>query len=421
MIRLKALLVLTVLLVPLSAVSGMQAAQAATPGYNVYVGYADTLRSSPTNFPTPFDTGAGVTNEGQPSSTSLDSGAIRVINASGVAETVDSVTVNIGTHSFDLWPHGISLPFGGQLVFGQTVAFNFDTSDFGNGTCTDDGVMPTVTVSVNGTPTTYTDSGQVLNTGGVDGAVCAHGGFPAGNESAQWTSIGSPPCPTGAALTLAPASQTRAVMSTATVTANLSACGTALQGATVSFLVISGPNAGKTGSGVADASGNASFIYTSSLPGTDTLQASVTNAAGTITSGSVTVTWTVPFPSGGSFVVGDVVPGTVTGTSVSFWGAQWATNNTLSGGAAPASFKGWEDSAIEPTCSTTWTTDPGNSAPPPPGPLPSFMGVIVSSSISQSGSAISGNVVHIIIVKTNPGYAPDPGHPGTGTIVGSVC
>jgi hypothetical protein len=49
------------------------------------------------------------------------------------------------------------------------------------------------------------------------------------------------------------------------------------------------------------------------------------------------------------------------------------------------------------------------------------MGVIVSSSISQSGSAISGNVVHIIIVKTNPGYAPDPGHPGTGTIVGSVC
>src|SRR2546429_1133246 len=108
MIRLKALLVLTVLLVPLSAVSGMQAARAATPGYNVYVGYADTLRSSPTSFPTPFDTGGWITNERQPTSTSLDSGAIRVINPSGVAETRDSSTVNNWTHSFYVLPHTIS-------------------------------------------------------------------------------------------------------------------------------------------------------------------------------------------------------------------------------------------------------------------------------------------------------------------------
>jgi hypothetical protein len=49
------------------------------------------------------------------------------------------------------------------------------------------------------------------------------------------------------------------------------------------------------------------------------------------------------------------------------------------------------------------------------------MAVIVSSSIGQSGSTISGNTVHIVIVRTNPGYAPDPGHAGTGTVVTTVC
>ena len=34
------------------------------------------------------------------------------------------------------------------------------------------------------------------------------------------------------------------------------------------------------------------------------------------------------------------------------------------------------------------------------------MGVIVSNSISQSGSTISGDTVQIVIT-TNPGYAPD--------------
>jgi hypothetical protein len=49
------------------------------------------------------------------------------------------------------------------------------------------------------------------------------------------------------------------------------------------------------------------------------------------------------------------------------------------------------------------------------------MAVIVTSSAAKSGSAISGNTAHIVIVKTNPGYAPDPGHAGTGTVVSQVC
>jgi hypothetical protein len=49
------------------------------------------------------------------------------------------------------------------------------------------------------------------------------------------------------------------------------------------------------------------------------------------------------------------------------------------------------------------------------------MAVIVSSSIDQTGSSISGDTVKIVVVKTNAGYAPNPGHPGTGTVVAVIC
>jgi uncharacterized repeat protein (TIGR01451 family) len=122
---------------------------------------------------------------------------------------------------------------------------------------------------------------------------------------------------------------------------------------------------------------------------------------------------------GGNFVIGD--NNASVGVSVTFWGARWWKLNSLTGGAAPASFKGFAKSPSTVTCGTDWTTSPGNSAPPPPGPLPSFMAVIVASSINQSGSTISGNTVHMVIVRTNPGYEPNPGHPGTGTVVAQIC
>jgi len=49
------------------------------------------------------------------------------------------------------------------------------------------------------------------------------------------------------------------------------------------------------------------------------------------------------------------------------------------------------------------------------------LAVIVSSTISQSGSRISGNTLHIVVVKTNPGYDSNPGHAGTGTVVATIC
>jgi hypothetical protein len=47
--------------------------------------------------------------------------------------------------------------------------------------------------------------------------------------------------------------------------------------------------------------------------------------------------------------------------------------------------------------------------------------VIVSSSVTKSGSSIAGNVVHMVVVKTDPGYGPNPGHAGTGTVVATIC
>ena len=71
-------------------------------------------------------------------------------------------------------------------------------------------------------------------------------------------------------------------------------------------------------------------------------------------------------------------------------------------------------------CGGTFTAGPGNSASFS-GQLPTYMGVLVSSSITKHGSSIGGNVVHIVVVKTNAGYPSNPGHAGTGTEVTVFC
>jgi hypothetical protein len=125
------------------------------------------------------------------------------------------------------------------------------------------------------------------------------------------------------------------------------------------------------------------------------------------------------FPAGAEFVVGDQV-NMASGVTVYFWGSLWSQNNPMSGGSAPNSFKGFENGNDLPTCGGTWTSQPGNSSNPP-ATIPPYMGVIVSSSIHQDGSVISGDIKKIIIVKTNPGYGPSPGHPGTGQVVAIFC
>ncbi len=111
-------------------------------------------------------------------------------------------------------------------------------------------------------------------------------------------------------------------------------------------------------------------------------------------------------PGGGAFTIGDKE--NVVGTTVDFWGAQWSKDNPTIGGASAASFKGFAPQPSTPTCLATWNAGPGNSASPPSGPLPSYMGVIVTSSYGKSGSTISGDVAHITVVKTDPRLRAEP-------------
>jgi hypothetical protein len=270
---------------------------------DVFVGYADTLRANPANFPTPWDGSPDIVFAGCHANCSFDAGAARFVNNSPVAVTIDSVVIRLSTCAFDMWPHGTVLQPQQQLIVTQTAtgaadgcdnsAGFFDTSDIGPngqewaGHCDQSGVIPQIDLSVDGVVNTFTDSGQVLNTGGVDLASCP----PGSNESTQWTQIGNLPCP-GATLALTPASQTHAIGSSATVQATLkNSCGTGLQGAPITFTVLSGPNAGTTGTDTTDSNGVAVFSYNSATTGTDTLRATTTNPAGTISSNTVTVVW----------------------------------------------------------------------------------------------------------------------------------
>ena len=119
----------------------------------------------------------------------------------------------------------------------------------------------------------------------------------------------------------------------------------------------------------------------------------------------------------GSFVIGD--RNAVIGNKVTFWGAQWSKMNQTSGDAAPSSFKGFANRSSATNCGSSWTSDPGNSSPP--GDVPSYLAVFVSTSITKTGSTIDGNISMIAIVRTNPGYGSNPGHAGTGTVVAIVC
>ena len=134
------------------------------------------------------------------------------------------------------------------------------------------------------------------------------------------------------------------------------------------------------------------------------------------------------FPSRGAFLLGDSsVLAAGPATPLTWWGSNWTASNTLSGGPGPPSFKGFLDEiASLPTttppasCGGTFTTRPGNSSSPP-GSVPAYMGVLVTSQVTKSGSSLAGTFTKIIVVTTDPGYAGDPGHAGTGEIVATFC
>jgi hypothetical protein len=49
------------------------------------------------------------------------------------------------------------------------------------------------------------------------------------------------------------------------------------------------------------------------------------------------------------------------------------------------------------------------------------MAVIVASAVTKTGPTIAGDTVHEVVVKTDPGYGPNPGHAGSGTVIAQIC
>jgi hypothetical protein len=93
---------------------------------------------------------------------------------------------------------------------------------------------------------------------------------------------------------LEPLTATSLIGSNHTVTATLEdGLARPLVGRTVTFIVNSGPNIGKTGTGITDGSGKASYTYLGSIVGTDVIGSSFTSTnAGAVQSNTVQKIWT---------------------------------------------------------------------------------------------------------------------------------
>jgi uncharacterized repeat protein (TIGR01451 family) len=183
-----------------AVVAGILAAAAAPAGaaqspLHLYVGYADGLRGSSPDFPSPWSDDANVTFVGGSESGSFDAGAIRIDNSSDSPVPIDSLTVQVGDTTFngsdELWSE-LTVPpetdgEPGHLILTQTHDYDFDTSDVGPpGDCdSPNSILPLVQITIAGQTTTLTDRSQILNTGGVDGANCP----PGANESHPWTGV----------------------------------------------------------------------------------------------------------------------------------------------------------------------------------------------------------------------------------------
>ena len=188
----------------------------------VYVGYADNLRPSGF-FPTTWLGDPNVVSQ-TPSGQSLDTGAVRIDNTSSSAITISNFSVlfpNVG--SVSIW-NNLVIPAGMTGIFTQTGSYNFDSSDYGIfgglppaalapntasnpnliGGCSSSAAViaaagytaqctasnPVITFLAGSTAESFTDSGQILNTGGWDFVNNTAYGED-GNESINWNLVGS--------------------------------------------------------------------------------------------------------------------------------------------------------------------------------------------------------------------------------------
>jgi RHS repeat-associated protein len=275
-----------------------------TSPLSLYVGYADGTRPAGTVFPFPWNGSQGVTYVGDSAST--DTGALRFDNNSSQPITLDKVTVDLGTTHLDIWePPFVTSPIvvqpQGITILAQTDSStqNFDTSDMPI-TCTPTGIIPQVHVTVGGVTTSYADTAQVLNTGGIDPGTCT-----GSNESAPWTRIGGTgaavdvPLPAVGTLALTPSSA-KADSLGSSETLNVvarDASGNAVAGLPITVGVF-GVNT-RTLSATTDATGTASVGYYGLQAGADTVWGTAFVEGLREVSNSVSINWTHGGGTGG--------------------------------------------------------------------------------------------------------------------------
>jgi RHS repeat-associated protein len=266
--------------------------------FEVFVAYADTNRTNG-KVPTPWAGDPGVLFLGR--STPYEAGAIRLDNPTDARIPIDKITVDLQRPRlagpvFDLWPSFVIPPHGSAIIT-QTATngldSNFDTSDYPivdpcQTASPTDPRIPKINVTIAGKTQSFLDTGHILDTFGEDLYWCI------GNESLPWRPIGrSGDASADSHLALAPATAASPVGGQVTALAvAIDAAGEPETGVTIRFTVLSGPNAGRTATALTDSKGTAVFQYTGATAGTDTLQATITNASGgTVSSNTATVRW----------------------------------------------------------------------------------------------------------------------------------
>lgn len=226
-----------------------------------------------------------------------DAGAIRLDNSGSSDVTISNVSVDIhssipGGKVFSLWG-SFTVPAGQSVILTENPPNNnpnhdnFDTSGYPSNNCTPISVAPTVTFTIGGVATTVVDNTHILDTGGIDVGACK----PKRNESIPWARVGTLGV-NATVVTLAPAKSAQFVGKSVTETANVhDDNGNALANTSIAFSVTAGPDAGQSATVLSDSTGNATFTYTGTAPGTDTVVATV-NSNGTVQSNQATVVWT---------------------------------------------------------------------------------------------------------------------------------
>ena len=113
-------------------------------------------------------------------------------------------------------------------------------------------------------------------------------------------------------------------------------------------------------------------------------------------------------------------------TVVTWWDSHWSDAIALSGGDSPSAFKGFAYLVV--TLPTTTRiqlpghVDDGRREQRAADERRALLhGRARHVKVTKLGSTISGNFVEIVVVITDPGYEPGPGHSGTGGIVATFC